>query len=32
MTNNIMAPVYGTVNKQPTHSDIEFGAFIVLPY
>ena len=32
MTNTTMAPVYGTVNRQPTHSDIEFGAFVVLPY
>lgn len=32
MTNTTMAPVYGTVNKNPNHSDIEFGAFVVLPY
>lgn len=31
MTGTAVAPVYGTVSKQPTHSDREFGAFVVLP-
>lgn len=32
MTNTATSPIYGTVNKQATHSDKEFGAFVVLPY
>jgi hypothetical protein len=32
MNNTAVSPVYGTVNKQPTHSDSQFGAFVVLPY
>jgi hypothetical protein len=32
MTGTAVSPIFGTVNKQPSHSDMEFGAFVVLPY